>query len=727
LRTRERKRKIIYALVCGILTAFFLTWGVFGLRQSYIRAWNGVCDLGTSIAFYFTELLGFKGVVFPTVTVIPVPPSPVPAPELLPETPEGFRIGWSKFLHLLVSGENLRGYLKTVFGGLNGVLTAATLLLPFAVVFIVLFKRALKRENNDYDEDTKHLRRVKRLSAVTYRPAKRFIAGLIGYIRGRDKIIKLWVFLALLNFNVLTIGLEAVAYLFYIDASFSFGGFYTQVRKLASDAGMMFGAAPPWIWAVAGFVFFLWFRRRIAFARLRHLEMRDRGFINSLPVVSMIVGTMGKKKTTMLTDMALSQAVMFRDEAFKRILENDLKFPDFPWINLENDLKEAVRGHGVYNLATCRTFVGGKRTEFRRVLRWCAKRGIKPRSGVHRGLCFGYDYHRYGMTYDDGLKVADLWDVLETYAQLYFIYVVQSSLLVSNYSIRTDAVLSDAGNFPMWDDDFFKRDSRLQEAHSRHAHILDFDALRLGKKIVEDNEKANAIEFGVVVITESGKERGNMLDNQTVKKDAPETNRKNDLFNMWLKMARHSATVDHYPFIRVLMDEQRPESMGADVRELCDIIHIRESSDKRLALPFFYLENLLYDFLFPRFERFYYGHRYARGDNTLTLYAVKRFVGRFHRYYLRTYNLFSFCVLDVEKERGTLDGKTDAHKYYLMSKKIYSRRFATDAFSDYFAMKSLRSPIGLSDLERYLTERATLDELQSQNSYFINELKEHFE
>ena len=46
-----------------------------------------------------------------------------------------------------------------------------------------------------------------------------------------------------------------------------------------------------------------------------------------------------------------------------------------------------------------------------------------------------------------------------------------------------------------------------------------------------------------------------------------EANQKNDLFNAWLKMCRHSATVDNYPFIKVFVDEQRPESWGADARD----------------------------------------------------------------------------------------------------------------------------------------------------------------
>ena len=57
-----------------------------------------------------------------------------------------------------------------------------------------------------------------------------------------------------------------------------------------------------------------------------------------------------------------------------------------------------------------------------------------------------------------------------------------------------------------------------------------------------------------------------------------------------------------------------------------------------------------------------------------------------------------------------------------MSKKIYSKRFSTDCFSDFFTEKALRSPVGIDDLPEYSTEKATFDELSEQNSYFINDL-----
>lgn len=417
---------------------------------------------------------------------------------------------------------------------------------------------------------------------------------------------------------------------------------------------------------------------------------------------------MGKKKTTMLTDMALSEEVILRDTAFKKLLEVDLKFPNFPYINLENEIKCAMQYHQIYSLATC--------------IVWIQKKAFRWRNNCTKARLFDYDYEKYGSTYYDNLNPINIWESLQTYTQLYFIYVMQSSILVSNYSIRVDNILQMQGNFPLWNVDFFSRDNRLKESFSRHAHILDFDMLRLGKKIHQDNVKANAFEFGVVVITEVGKERGNMLDTRELKKSSDDTNQKNDLFISWLKMCRHSSTVDNFPFIKVLMDEQRPESLGADARELCQIIHIRESLPPKLAMPFFFVETLVYDIFFSKFSSYYYDYRFSRGDNGLIMYGFKAAVSKLHNYYTKIHNLYGYSALLLDVEDGTLNKEYTNCTYYLSHKKIYSDRFSTDCFSEYFAEKSLQSRIGINDLKEFASSRATFAELQEEDSYFINDL-----
>ena len=82
--------------------------------------------------------------------------------------------------------------------------------------------------------------------------------------------------------------------------------------------------------------------------------------------------------------------------------------------------------------------------------------------------------------------------------------------------------------------------------------------------------------------------------------------------------------MDNFPFIKVFCDEQRPESWGADARDLADIITIDKSGEQKLALPFYTIEETLTEWAFNRFTAFYYELRFLRGDNTLLIYLLKK-------------------------------------------------------------------------------------------------------
>lgn len=718
----KAERKIDYRhIICILITLGFVALGIFRFFGCIGRIIESVRDCGLSVAYYFCEIFEIPHRITPTVNELPkIPffdfpsqPPDVPTVPTVPSVPlpdnwEKFKIKWSAYWRLWATKENFFGYLSAVGNALYIFSKVIVIIIPFILLVWLLLRRMLKTQNNDYDKDSKPLAAYKRITAHTYIPLKTWLVGFVGFIREYKNYYIMWLCLWALYFNAFAILIEFIAYYLYFVVSFDFHNLYRQVYKLFLDLSAAFTFIPLWAWVVVGLIVLDKFRKNIAYGVLNHFERRNRGFINARPIVYMVCGTMGKKKTTAITDMALSQEAMLRDKAFEKILENDLKFPNFPWINLENELKRAMEYHEVYNLATVRKFIAKKRERFFKL--------------ATEEKIFGYDYSRYNTFYNDNLKVTDIWETIETYSLLYFIYVIQSSLLISNYSIRVDGVLSDLGNFPLWNADFFKSDSRLIDSYSRHAHIIDFDSLRLGRKVVEKNRKANSFDFGVVIITEVGKERGNSIELSEKKKKDETTNQKNDLFNSWLKMVRHSATVDNFPFVRVITDEQRPESWGADARDLCEIVHIRESDETRLAMPFFSLAELLYGWLYNKFSGLYYEYRFNRGDNTLAMYLLKGLTAKMRDYYTGIYNRFGYCVLSVQVESGTQDGTIQDGKYYLMSKKIYSKRFSTDCFSDFFTVKALRSPVGINDLNEYATEKATFGELAMQNSYFVNDL-----
>lgn len=566
-------RKVHISLTV-ILSAVFVLLGVFVFRQAYLRFWETLCDFGRSVAYYFCGIFGIEHSIVPTVTEY----SKVLQWEiLLPSDFAGFQSSAADYFALLFNKDNFTAWGQTLAVTLGNAAKILSILLPCIVILIFAVKRLYAKGNNRYNKDTLPLKAFKKTMSVTYQPAKRFVLSYLSFLKEHGAVWICWLVLWAFHLDAASIVLSALAYYFYFAVAFDFVGLYVQICKLLIDLQFTFRYFPWWVLVFAVYPLFHRWRKRIAVNRLRHNEARNCGFINELPIVSITCGSMGKRKTTMITDMTLSQEVMFRQKALAIIQNTDLKFPCFPWLMFEKELRSCMEHGTVYNLATTKEWVKLKRQRF-----------LKHRNPDLQ--LYGYDYKRYGAIYDDALKISSLFDAMETYAQAYFIYVIECSLIVANYSVRTDNKLIDGGNFPVWATDFFSEIRRK----SRHSHVLDFDVLRLGKKVLENNPNAGSFEFGVVAITEIGKERGNNLELKEVKKGGDETNQKNDLFNSWLKMCRHSATVDNYPFIKVFTDEQRPESWGADARDLCEIIQIASSGDMKLALPFYTVEDMAY-------------------------------------------------------------------------------------------------------------------------------------
>ena len=695
------QRRLNIGLTIAITTVFILL-GVLVFRLSYCRAFEALTDLYGSFKYYFCVLFGFETDGLPSVTDYS---KIIDSVTILPSDVEGFKSNAATYFKALVSKENFLSWLGATGQKASVLAKVLTILLPCVLVLIIAVKRLYAKGNNNYNVDTLPLRAFKKISAVTYQPIKRFLCGYIEFLQAHNWIWISWLVMWAFHLNLASIVIAFFAYYFYFAVSFDFIGIYTQIVKLVRDLQPFFRFFPWWGLILIAYVLFERWRKKFALNKLRKYEAKNCGFINELPIVSMTCGSMGKRKTTMITDMALSQEVLFRQKAFDILQKADMKFPYFPWICFEQELVACMEYGTVYNLATAKAFVTKKRIRY-------------EKHGNDDLQLFGYDSRKYGLTYNDALKTSGLFDVLSTYAQAFFIYVLETSLIVANYSVRTDNRLLSDGNFPLWALDFFSDGKR----RSRHSHILDFDVLRLGKKVLENNPKAGSFEFGVVAITEIGKERGNNLELKEVKKKNDETNQKNDLFNSWLKMCRHSATVDNFPFIKVFTDEQRPESWGADARDLCDIVNIVSAGDTRLALPFYTIEDMLSEMAFNRFIALYYDFRYRRGDNTLFVYLLKSVTAWIWKRNAKIYNKYGYSIVKVEKERGTMDGKAENKRYFLMNYKIYRNRFTTDCFSDYFNDLASKTNVGLSDYLEYATEKASVSELKAQNSYFINGL-----
>ena len=697
------KKNIAYIVISVLVTIAFILLAALVFKTSYIRIFESLTDLIHSIKYYFCKLFGIDAELNPSILDSS---NAIKCESILPSDFDDFKVKFVEFWRLFANLDNFILYGKTVSEKLGVAAQILVIILPFVFVFFFVIKKLYSTPNTKHNKDTKPLQIHKTLSRKITRPTKQFIIGYFAFLNCQKWIPIVWAIIWFCSLNLTSIVISFFAYFLYFSVSFDFVSIYTIARKLIIDLQVIFKHFPWWSLLPVAWLIFEYIRRKIAVDILRHKEAQNCGFINALPIVSMTCGSMGKRKTTIITDMALSQDVMFRQKALELLQKNDMRFPSFPWIALEMEVRKCMEHHVIYNLASIEKWMKLKRERF-------------EKHHNAKWQLYGYDYDLYGLTYNDELKTYHLFDVLTNYVKLYFIYVIESSLIVSNYSVREDSVLMDGGNFPIWSSDFFIMRDKM---NSHNAHILDFDTLRLGRKVIADNINNGSFEFGVVLITEVGKERGNNLELKEVKKGTLETNQKNDLFNNWLKMCRHSATVENFPFIKVFTDEQRPESWGADARDLADIVTIISTGETHVALPFYTLEEMIAEKAFKWFIKLYYDFRYKRGDNTLFMHTLKWLVNLLYQRNLKIYNKYGYSTVFVQTEQGTMDGKKHRERYNLMNYKIYKERFSTDCFSDYFSDMAIKAKVGLNDYITYTTEKASVEELKRQHSYFIDAL-----
>ena len=700
-------------VICILITLVFVLLAIFYFKYSHLRLFESIIDLWNSLVYYVDEM--FECSFDANVTVNNLTKTPYKLPFHLPNSWNEFKDLLNSFIDLFFTKRNFLLYLKKILISSLNIARFITLALPLWLIYLLCKK---KESNNDWNKDSKALIKFKLFQEKIILPVKNWIIDFINFVIDHKIYKTIWLLIWAYNFQILTIAVEFIAFYLYFIVSFDFLNIYRQIIKLLMDLSVMIKFIPFIVWCLIGYLILDYYRKKIGYSNLSHMEARNGGMVEERSKVIFIDGSMGTGKTKELTDMALTMESKLRSNAFKKILECDLKFPFFPWIIFERFLKKEIKRKNLYNLASIKRCIRSMTIKF--------YNSKDPNDPDHKRpdprKIFNYDYLKYGLYYNDGLEINDIWKILEDYAQLYFIYIIKSSLIISNYSIRSDNILEDLNNFPLWNLDFFQRDPVYQNVYSRHSHILDYDMLRLGKSMIKDSEKVDAFEFGIIVVTEIGKERGNAIELQGIKKIAVETNQKNDFFNNRLKLIRHSATIDHYCFAQVFVDDQRPESWGADARDLCELVHIEETSEIRLAMPFFALEDLIIQLLFDKFKDTYYDHRFYRGDNTLIIYLFKSIFARLYHYYKKIYNTFGYYEVNNIIEKGTQKGSTLDRKYYLMFKKIYSNRYSTDCFNDFFVKKALRSKIGLNDFEEYQSTNATLEELEKQNSYFVNGL-----
>ena len=695
---------------------------------SFMRLLEALRDVALSIWAYLCFIVDVES----DVTVTQLSAISLYDMGVLPETWEQFVIRLQLYGSVLINGDSFVLFF-TNFGAVAHDVVLVVYALALVVLAFVLVSKAIGENVNNNAEDTKPLKILKKISGAVVHPVKRYVKDFVKFLKEYPIYCKIALWLTLYTFNFLSIIIEGIAFIFYFVISLDFLNIFVQLRKLFFDLALPVTKIPGIVWALVALIIYDMWRKKHADDKLEDAEATDEELIKQLPIASLICGPMNTKKTTFATDISITLNKIFRDVALQKLIENDLKFPNFPWIKFERCLQHGMDAHTIYNLASVKKFVHKLRVlnEKDNVPQGIML-SLRQNYGYNYDDCmFGYDVKRYGATYWDNLEEKTLYDVLETYGQLYFLYVVNSALIISNYSVRVDSFLVDLGNFPFWDDDFFRKDAEEVKAYTRRSHIIDYDALRLGLRVIKDNKFKDSIDFGIILITEIGKERGNQytvkkMKNITVDGCAEIPTQNNDLFNVDVKMCRHRATIDNYPFVAFVMDEQRASSLNADLKELCDVLYIFESSEFNFITPVFAPDEFIYYATTPLFNSFYIKDRINKAGDNVARHIFKKFYRFIQYHYVKLFNQYSACTLTYTVQDGKGDSSAKKKKYRLLKKKIPAGRFATDAYAGFYYEKTKYSKAGFADLPEYQGKTATLSEISAQNSYFADDITKTF-
>lgn len=693
------KKTAIYHRIAILLIVVSMLASVFKFSSSALRFIQSIWDFLLSVAYYFTELFEIH-VITPTVTEIPA--------EMTAEWVVGFEeflVKLEDFFDLLFDKQNFTWYCMDALLLLSDISQFLTIFMMPMFCFISSIKskyvKPVEHKEGEVRLPSKALRRYLKFEDTIWCPIKNAIKDFWFFFKETYliwfAIIWSW------NFRIATIVIEFIAFYLYFAISFDFLSIYTQVIKLLLDLSVMLTTVPLPIWIIVAYMIFNGWRKDIGVSILRQHEEKNKQFLKEYPGALFFVGKQRSKKTTTLTSLGMTQEQIFREEAFKGLAKAQKQFPHVKWLEVQDFYRACFKNHRLYTLASIRNFCDRlERAYFQEEFSKKNLANLALMRKIYKynfsNYAFDYDAEKYGLYYYDGLKKINVIQCIKAYLQHYFIYTAPTSLLFGNYAVRTNFEIEDYGNFPKFNQDFFDLSGYRDD--EKYSHILDMDSLRMLKKMDKENPNKDGFEVGVVLEMEYAKERGNKVSNAGMKVTDENVNAKNDGHEADLKMRGHAATIENYTFFRLMIDDQRQDSLMAENKDLCDIVHLKSCSDENVVIPAFYYEQMLDMILTDIYDRLKYLIENRQKDETLLMYLIDKLYIPFHSFVTRTCNQFTEVKLRTRVWDG-MDGMVKKEKgvIYISYLKTYSERFATDALKGYYQERALRSKVGLNDYE----------------------------
>ena len=721
------KRKATFHIVTAVLLVASVCFSVFRFDMVFGRIIEAGKDLGLSIAYYFLFMFEAESAITPTIGILPPNIETV-----LPITLEQLEELMNVYVSILFDAEYVGMYFEEVGDVLYVISqTLLMMILPTLALVLVLFF-SYKTVDTRHNEDTKPLRFWKRVYRFAVSPIVFWIKKYIRFLRKRKPYRVALVLLWLYNLNLLTIGIEAVAWYFYFAVSWDVNALLVTIAKIVADFMVPVFFFPTWAWLIIGYKIFDWIRRRIGDMNIRAGIKKVVKFLKSFPGAKFINGKQRSKKTSLLTQLkTISEVEVMRPKALENARLREKQFPTFPWIVYDRFIVETRKKHRIYNWAKYHQFFNLLRWANEHDREWSDDVRKQVKRHLRRNWCYRFDDYCFGYrgkrVFDSALDLVTMYDALEAYGKQMFLYAQDSPLDSSNYPIRSDFEVVDEGNVPEFKCDLLEKDTRASFARSKYSHRLNWDSFRLGKQFNPNSPENNAVEFGIRCSMEHAKERKNQLTRRVSEKEEGAPTQDNDLVETETKVHTHVATVDNYTYWEEIDDDQRAGSLGSDNTDLMTKIYIRKAHEAKCYLPFFALDEALYMLVTAIFDKLYYFIRKKKGCNTALGALLWKLYTPIFRHYARLFNRYSYYPLELKVVDGSDDEVlADGEKLPLIALVAYRGRFRTDGLGEFYYQKNKHSPLGLDDIVTYQALTMTMDEMTGQNSYMIKDFLRNF-
>ena len=510
--------------------------------------------------------------------------------------------------------------------------------------------------------------------------------------------ILIWLF----NFNVFSILLEFLSWCFGWSIAPSGSAMLTSISTFIIDMIILFLNTPFIVWFSVVIAVIIVLRKAYAYNKLSIFKHIIQSFIKHLGFNVLFEGPTGAGKTTLMTQSGILTEDTYHIEQYDSMYDCFIEFPEFPFDLLNEDITRDMDEDYMKGLHSARAFVEMKQAEW-----------IKNPSPIN---IWGYTGPLY---YNDGYRYVQIWEMIKDYTQLFFMYSLDDTTIISNMSVRSDLKLI-PGYFPIWENNLLKRDSNTHIMYSRYSHIMDRDAYRILKPINTNSDIAGAIEFGVNLFSEEDKESGNQYTNKIYDINDEESNPLNDGFAEYLMFERHYSTVRFKCYLKQFADLQRNGNLNLRESSLFDKLLIIDKSEKLYALPLFF-EKKLYDLLNSWFKDFTQKIWHYGQSRTLMFYLITKLLNPFLNYIKRTCKEFGYNKVLVQKEGAcNPDGTPQNYELFIIDKIALSDRFASDCYNSLVDEAAKHTTKGLKDVPHYSTINPEFPDFRKQNSNFAN-------